>query len=136
MKIINIGPVSLYASAPGSPVQGYLDVEGTTSDQTVDVLWAYGTHDSGTESFSVMGFVIGKSRTFPGLMSTRYETVSFYTPDAPGTWDLLGILANNIELDGTSFIIEGQHSGVYTLETWTISSAAQLQIVDLGVQGA
>lgn len=136
MKITKIGPISLYDSAPGSPVQGYLTVEGTTSDQTVDVLWAYGNHDAGTGSFSIMGYLIGENVTFSGYMSSQYGTGAFATPEAPGTWDLLGILANNIEFDGTNFIIEGQHSGVYVLGAWTISSAAQLQIADVGVQGA
>ena len=137
MKILNIGPVSLYSSTPGSSVKGYIDVEGTTSDQTVDVLWAMGTYDSGTGHFSISGYILDENITFLSFMSIRHLTGTFATPDAPGTWDLLGILADDIRWEGENLIVEGQHgTGAIAENGWTISSAAELQALNVGVQGA
>ena len=136
MKIINIGFVSLYSSSPEDVVKGYIDVEGTTSSQTVDVIWAYGVFDAGTEGFSMHGYALEENITFPGLMSTRHETFVFYTPNDPGTWDLIGILANDIYLEGDNLVVVGQHgSAIISEDAWTISSAAELQALNVGIMG-
>ena len=136
MKIINVGFVSLYSSSPEDAVKGYIDVQNDYSDLTVDVFWAYGTFDSGAGTFSFRAYTLEESITFPGLMSTRHETFAFYTPNDPGTWDLMGILANDIYLEGDNLVVVGQHGGAIVSEgAWTISSAAELKALNVGIIG-
>ena len=136
MKIINVGFVSLYSSSPGNAVKGYIGVEGTTSDQTVDVFWGYGTFDLGSSTFSFRGYTLEESITFLGLMSTRHETFAFYTPNDPGTWDLIGILANDIYIEGDNLVVVGQHgSAIVSEDAWTISSAVELKALNVGIMG-
>ena len=136
MKIINVGFVSLYSSSPEDAVKGYIDVQNDYSDLTVDVFWAYGTFDSGAGTFSFRGYALGENVTFSGYSSIRHETFAFYTPNDPGTWDLMGILANDVYLEGDNLVVVGQHGGAIVSEdAWTISSAVELKALNVGIMG-
>jgi len=135
MKINNIGAVSLYTSSPGDPVRGYIAVQNDYSSQTVDVFWSYGVYD-GVENFSIYAYVIQENYTFQGTSSILYETGSFATPNNPGTWDLFAILADDIYFDGDMLAVVGNRGAKIEENAWTISALAELEVLNVGVDGA
>ena len=135
MKIKNIGKIGLarlYSSNPGDPVRGYIDTENShTSDITADVLWGFGVLEG--ENFGVYGYLIAQYN-FPQQSSTRWTSEAFATPDAAGTWDLLGVLAEDISVVGDTIEITGVHDMMAVEGAWTISGAAVgLNILNVGV---
>ncbi len=138
MKIKNIGTKSLHTSSPGDAVQGYIDVQNDYPSLTADVFWGYGTFDSGTGNFSIVASALEENISFSGYSSIRHETFAFATPNDPGTWDLIGIIADDIYWDGNDLVIVKQHdTAVFSENAWTISvGAAELQVLNVGVLGA
>jgi len=135
MKIKNIGKIglaSLYSSNPGDPVKGYIDVENShTSNITVDILWSNGLIDG--ENFIIYGYLIA-SHNFPYQASMKWTSGTFATPDMPGTWDLLGVLADDISVVGETIEMTGVHDMMAVAGAWTISGVAVgLNIINVGV---
>jgi len=135
MKIKNIGKVgiaSLYSSNPGDAVRGYIDTENShTSSITVNVLWANGIIEG--DNFGIYGYLIAQY-TFPQQSSSRWTSETFATPDMPGTWDLLGVLADSISVVGDTIEMTGIHDMMAVAGAWTIGGAAVgLSILNVGV---
>ena len=136
MKIKNIGKTKiaeLYSSSPGDPVRGYIDVQNdATSSITVDILWSNGLING--ENFIMYGYLID-SDTFPQQSSMSWTSGTFATPDMPGTWDLLGVLADSISVVGDTIEFIGVHDMMVVAGAWTISGVAVgLNILNVGVQ--
>ncbi len=119
MQVNQLGVERLYSSSPGDPVEGVIGVENSGSAQTLDVLWSFGLIEG--EDFSTYGYIISESVYFQELSSTTHETGSFATPDASGTWDLFGVLADDIFFDGSTINISGAQAMGIEPGAWTIS---------------
>jgi len=135
MKIKNIGKIGLarlYSSNPGDPVRGYIDTENShTSNITADVLWGFGVLEG--DSFGVYGYLIA-SNIFPQQSSMRWTSETLATPNMAGTWDLLGVLADDISVVGDTIEITGVYDMMAVEGAWTISGAAVgLNILNVGV---
>jgi len=136
--IIKIG--SPYTSSPGDPVQGYITATNNfTSDVVTDWLWAYGSYDASTNNFEIRGYLLLEGiEISAGATQTTYfyPGQSFPTPNDPGTWDLIGIIADDITVTETGVIITGLYDEKIVEDIWTISAVAELSITDVGIQGA
>ncbi len=135
INVLGVGAEPI-TSIPGEGFKGLISTQNDYDDQTVDVLWAYGTSDPSTSSFSLVSFFIDENITFPGQSSYVYRTPSLTTPDTPGTWDLLGIIAGDISFDGTGIVVVDQHGlGLVAEDAWTISGVpgGNIQIAMVGV---
>jgi len=129
----------LTSSEVGESVQGLIGVtNNTTSNITVDVFWCMGTWD-GVSNFGVRAYVLEEGITFTGQTSWMHKTYAFYTPDEVGTWDLMAILADNVEWEGDNLKVEGQRGTFMEEDAWTITGAVtpppeDLEITSLGVE--
>ena len=130
-RINKLGIERLYSSSPGELVEGFINVENNGSDITLDVLWSYGFISG--EDFQIYGFVISEGVTFLGQTSWTHRTGSFTTPSEPGTWDLMGVLADDITFDGSTINITGQQAIGTTQGEWTILGLGGLEVISVGV---
>ena len=132
VHVNQLGVESLYTSSPGSVVDGYVGVDNSGENQTLDVLWGSGVLEG--DNFGFYGLVIGENIFFAGLSSTNYYTGTFATPNTPGTWDLIGILADDITYDGTTISVTGQRAVLVSQGAWTISGAVGgINVASVGV---
>lgn len=135
MQVNQLGVERFYTSSPGDVVEGYVSVSNAGNNQTLDALWGHGVLEG--DNFGFYGFAIGEGISFPGLSSSQYLTGTFDTPNTPGTWDLIGILADDITFDGTTINIIGQRAIGVTQAAWTISGAAgDINVTSVGVTSA
>jgi len=105
----------------GDTVKGRVDVLNSSSSAfTADVLWAYGTGTS-LENFSFRGPLLFDNYNLPAGTTTQITSATIATPNDPGTWSVIGIIAQSITV-GATINITRLYDVEIKVNEWIISA--------------
>lgn len=104
----------------GDLFKGGINVNNASSIAfTADALWGYGIWNAGTQNFTFRTLILFDNYSFaPGLNELR--TITYSTPNDPGTWSICGVLAEKIVVD--PFNITGQYDMDVVENAWIIEA--------------